>query len=79
MDEKFKDFYSIGIIDERAIRTYLLRCEYIQLRKEHTQIQSIYLLSEKYCLAYGTVSTIIFRKRIRKTFSIEKYLKNLSI
>jgi len=78
MDEKFKIFYSIGIIDERAIRTCILRSEFIELRKNHTQIESINILSEKYNIAYGTVNTIIFRKRTRKTFSIGKYIKSLS-
>jgi len=78
MDEKFKYFYSIGIIDDRAIRTCILRSEFIELRKNHTQIEAINILSEKYNIAYGTLNTIIFRKRSRKTFSIGKYYKSLS-
>ena len=74
-DEKFKDFHSIGIIDENAIRTFLIRNEYKLLRKNNTQLQSQYILSEKYNLAFGTVHTIIFRKRVKKTFNIEKYLE----
>ena len=77
-DEKFKNFYSIGIIDERAIRTCILRSEFIELRKNHTQIESINILSEKHNIAFGTLNTIIFRKKSRKTFSIEKYFKGLS-
>jgi hypothetical protein len=77
-DGKFEDFHSIGIIDEIALRTYLLQYEYKQLRKMHTQFESIYILSQEYNLAFATVNTILFRKRIKKTFHIEKHLDNFS-
>jgi len=70
---KFEDFHSIGIIDEIALRTYLLKYEYKELRKMHTQFESIFILSQKYNLSFGAINSIIFRKRVKKQFNIEKY------
>lgn len=62
----FKTFYSIGLIDEIALRNYIIKSEYSQLRKKHSQLSASFELSEKYHLSYDAVHTILFRKRQTK-------------
>ena len=63
----FKTFYSIGLIDEIALRNYIIKSEYSQLRKTQSQLSAIFDLSEKYHLSYDTINTILFRKRQNKS------------
>ncbi len=63
----FKTFYSIGLIDEIALRNYIIKSEYRQLRKTQSQLSAIFGLSEKYHLSYDAVHTILFRKRQTKS------------
>lgn len=63
----FKTFYSIGLIDEIALRNYIIKSEYTQLRKTQSQLSAIFDLSEKYHLSYDAVHTILFRKRQTKS------------
>lgn len=62
----FKTFYSIGLIDEIALRNYIIKSEYKQLRKSHTQLSAIFDLAEKYHLSYDAINTILFRPRLKK-------------
>ncbi len=66
----FKTFYSIGLIDEIALRNYIIKSEYNQLRKKHSQLSAILELSEKYHLSYDAVHTILFRKRQTKSIHL---------
>ena len=63
----FKTFYAIGLIDEIALRNYIIKSEYSQLRKTQSQLSAIFDLSEKYHLSYDTINTILFRKRQNKS------------
>ena len=63
----FKTFYSLGLIDEIALRNYIIKSEYSQLRKTQSQLSAIFDLSEKYHLSYDAINTILFRKRQNKS------------
>jgi hypothetical protein len=78
LDPNLKVLYDNGFIDEVAVRNYIINSEFKQLRKTHPQIESIFLLSQKYNLAYGTINSIIFRKRSRKSLQIDKILKGFN-
>jgi len=64
-DPSFTKFNSMGLIDPIALRNYLIKAEYKQLRKTETQIESISLLSEKYFLSYDAINSILFRPRTK--------------
>lgn len=66
----FKTFHSIGLIDEIALRNYIIKSEYKHLRKTHSQLSAIFELSEKYHLSYNAVHTILFRKRQTKSIHL---------
>ena len=78
LDPNLKVLYDNGFIDEVAVRNYIINSEFKQLRKTHPQIESIFLLSQKYNLAYGTINSIIFRKRSRKSLQIDKILEGFN-
>lgn len=61
-----KEFQSIGLIDERALRNYLIRYEYQELRKTRSQLSAIFFLSDKYHISSDTVNSILFRKQQNK-------------
>jgi len=65
-----KEFQSYGLINELALRNLQIKSEYHELRKTHSQIESIFLLSEKYHRSYDAINTILFRKRKTKPLSI---------
>ena len=62
-EPKFRKYYKLGLINELSIRNLQIKSEYMELRKIHTQTESIFQLSEKYNLCYDSVNTILFRKR----------------
>jgi len=64
-DPSFNKFNSMGLIDPIALRNFIIKSEYKELRKKETQIESIFLLSEKFHLSYDAINTILFRRRIR--------------
>lgn len=61
-----REFQSYGLINELVLRNLQIKSEYLELRKTHNQIESIFILSEKYHLCYDSVNTILFRKRQNK-------------
>ena len=61
-----KEFQSIGLIDERALRNYLIKYEYQELRKTRSQLSAIFFLSDKYHISSDTVNSILFRKQQNK-------------
>ena len=63
----FKTFHSIGLIDEIALRNYIIKSEYSQLRKTQSQLSAIFELSAKYHLSYDAINSILFRKRQNKS------------
>ncbi len=64
-----REFQSYGLINELVLRNLQIKSDYLELRKTHNQIESIFLLSEKYHLCYDSVNTILFRKRRNKPVS----------
>ena len=77
-DPNLKVLYEHGFIDEIAVRNHIINSEFKQLRKRHSQIEAIFLLSQKYYLAFGTINSIIFRRRSRKSLHLDKLLKGLN-
>ncbi|WKZ69987.1 MAG: hypothetical protein QY331_01800 [Melioribacteraceae bacterium] len=65
-DNKFKEFYSLGLIDEIALRNLQIKNDYNQLRKSHSMIESISQLSQKYFLSFDSINSILFRERNKK-------------
>jgi hypothetical protein len=64
-----KEFQSYGLINELVLRNLQIKYEYLELRKTYNQIESIFILSEKYHRAYDSINTILFRKRNIKPIS----------
>jgi len=65
-DNKFKEFYSLGLIDEIALRNLQIKNDYNQLRKSLSMIESISQLSQKYFLSFDSINSILFRERNKK-------------
>lgn len=65
-DNKFKEFYSLGLIDEIALRNLQIKNDYNKLRKSHSMIESISQLSQKYFLSFDSINSILFRERNKK-------------
>jgi hypothetical protein len=68
-DSKFQKYQELGLINELVLRNLQIKSEYLELRKTYTQIESIFILSEKYHRAYDSINTILFRKRNIKPIS----------
>ena len=64
----FAEIKSLGLIDELALRNYYIKSEYKELRKNQTQINSLFTLSEKYHLSFDAIHTIVFRQRKKTIF-----------
>lgn len=69
-DPTLKEFQSIGLIDEIALRNLIIRNEYIMLKKTKTQLGAIFDLSEKFNLSFDSIHHILYRKPYRKTVMI---------
>lgn len=65
-DPAFKEFQSIGLIDEIALRNLIIRNEYLLLKKTKTQLSAIFDLSEKFNLSFDSIHHILYRKTQRK-------------
>lgn len=66
-DNKFKELYSLGLIDDIALRNLQIKKDYFQLRKSHSMIDSISALTQKYFLSFDSINSILFRERNKKT------------
>jgi hypothetical protein len=64
-----KEFQSYDLINELVLRNLQIKFEYLELRKTYNQIESIFILSEKYHRSYDSINTILFRKRKIKPVS----------
>ncbi len=69
-DNKFKEFYSLGLIDEIAVRNLKIKYEYAQLRKTNSMFSAISILSSKYFLSFDSINSILFRERHRKSLPV---------
>ena len=77
-ESKFQKYHQLGLINELVLRNLQIKSEYLELRKTYTQIESIFILSEKYNLCYDSVNTILFRKRRNKLVSFPSSNKPLT-
>ena len=65
----FLKLQSYGLIDEIALRNFIIKNEYRTLRSKLPLGESVYQLSQKYYLSESAINTILFRKRNRKPIS----------
>lgn len=66
-DNKFKELYSLGLIDDIALRNLQIKRDYNQLRKSSSMVESISQLSQKYFLSFDSINSILFRERNKKS------------
>ena len=65
-NEPFLKIKSYGLIDEIALRNFIIKNEYRKLRKHLSLTDALFDLSEKYCLSEHAINNILFRKRKKK-------------
>ena len=69
LDPLFLKLHSYGLIDEIALRNFIIKNEYRNLRSTLHLGDAVYQLSQKYYLSESAINTILFRKRNRKPIS----------
>ncbi|WP_437346711.1 hypothetical protein [Melioribacter sp. OK-6-Me] len=69
-DNKFREYYSLGLIDDIAVRNLKIKNEYAELRKQHSTFASISILSSKYFLSFDSINSILFRERNKKSLPV---------
>ncbi|MHB8579320.1 MAG: hypothetical protein ACYDA4_05605 [Ignavibacteriaceae bacterium] len=62
----FKKLQSFGLIDEIAVRNFIIKNEYRDLRNKMSLGDAVDQLSQKYLLSESAINNILFRKRNRK-------------
>jgi hypothetical protein len=62
----FKEYLSLGLIDEIALRNEIIKSEYKSLRETNPTFDAIFILSEQFNLSDSAINTILFRKRVKK-------------
>lgn len=62
----FLKIKSYGLIDEIALRNFMIKNEYRSLRSKLHLGDAVYQLSQKYLLSESAINSILFRKRNRK-------------
>ena len=62
----FKEFKSLGIIDEIGVRNLKIKKDYKELRSQYSIFEAEAILAEKYILSESTIHSILFRKRNKK-------------
>ena len=62
----FIKLQSFGLIDEIAVRNFIVKNEYRDLRNKLSLGDAVDLLSQKYLLSESAINNILFRKRNRK-------------
>jgi hypothetical protein len=65
----FLKLQSFGLIDEIALRNFIIKNEYRTLRSKLHLGDAVYQLSQKYFLSESAINNILFRKRNRKPIS----------
>ena len=71
----FLKLQSYGLIDVIALRNFIIKNEYRNLRSKLYLGDAVYQLSQKYFLSESAINNILFRKRNRKpiTFPAIKF------
>ena len=67
-DPKYREYKSLGIIDEVGVRNLKIKKDFKELRKVQTIFEAELILSEKYNLSESAIHSILFRKRTKKLF-----------
>lgn len=67
-EPKYREYKSLGIIDEVGVRNLKIKKDFKELRKVQTIFQAELILAEKYNLSEFAIHSILFRKRIKKLF-----------
>jgi len=62
----FIKLQAYGLIDDFALRNFIIKKEYRLLRNNYSYGDSISILSKKYFLTEFGISNILFRKRNKK-------------
>ena len=62
----FLKLKSFNLIDEIALRNFIIKNEYRVLRNKLHIGEAVYRLSQKYYLSESAINNILFRKRDRK-------------
>ncbi|MCL5029913.1 MAG: hypothetical protein M1480_12950 [Bacteroidetes bacterium] len=65
----FLKLQAYGLIDEIALRNFIIKNEYRSLRCKLHLGDAVYQLSQKYYLSESAINTILFRKRTKKPIS----------
>ncbi len=65
----FQKLQSFGLIDEIAVRNFIVKNEYRDLRNKMSLGDAVDKLSQKYLLSESAINNILFRKRNRKLIS----------
>ena len=65
----FLKLQSFGLIDEIAVRNFIVKNEYRDLRNKLSLGDAVDKLSQKYLLSESAINNILFRKRNRKLIS----------
>lgn len=66
----FEKLYSLGLIDEIALRNLIIKTEYNRLHKSHSVYGSVNILSNRFHLSEAAINSILFRKRRTKSINI---------
>jgi hypothetical protein len=68
-DEVFELLHSQGFIKDTAIRDYLIRNKFVQLRFQKVgAIDAIYIIQDDYkCLQYDTIRKIVYGDKLKET------------
>lgn len=61
-EDKFKEYYSYGLINETVLYRLKIRWDYFKLRSNYSKYDSIFILIDKYKLSYDAIYTAVFRK-----------------
>lgn len=65
-NELFIKIRAYGLIDEIALRNFIIKNEYRKLRISLSLTDAVFDLSEKYYLSEHAINNILFRKRKKK-------------
>ncbi|MBU2492375.1 MAG: hypothetical protein KJ571_07080 [Bacteroidetes bacterium] len=66
-EDKFKEYYNLGLINNTALRNYKIKWDYYNLRSYQSKYDAIFILMDKYYLSYESIYSILFRKNSVKT------------
>lgn len=61
---EIEKYRKLGLIDEIALRNYLIRKEFEELRAEKIKSMDVLdMLADKHCLSVSSINTIIYGKK----------------